>query len=130
MYHSWASDYKMTINEIETDKNKIQCPRCQLSVKEDSRYCPHCSFEIGVDNTSGTGYSAIVPEEIKGLNWGAFFIPVIWGIFNFKPWTTEPWISDTTGLAFLGGGFITLAVSRILARTKLVENGSEFDTEK
>ena len=33
-------------------------------------------------NTSGTGSSAIVPPEIKGWNWGAFFLGWIWGIGN------------------------------------------------
>ncbi len=33
-------------------------------------------------NTSGQGFSAMVPQEIKGWNWGAFFLPFIWGIFN------------------------------------------------
>jgi hypothetical protein len=33
-------------------------------------------------NTSGHGFSASVPEEIKGWNWGAFFLTWIWGIGN------------------------------------------------
>jgi hypothetical protein len=40
-----------------------------------------------------------------------------------------PWISAELGLGFLGGGFITLATSRIIARTKLTEDG-KFDTDK
>ena len=47
---------------------------------------------------------------------------------------TVQWVSKigvTAGLSFLGGGFITLATSRIIARTKLTEptNGN-FDTDK
>jgi len=57
------------------------------------------------------------------------YIPTIWGMFHIKN-ATDPWISATTGLTFLGGGFVTLAVSRIIARTKLTENGNEFDTDK
>ena len=34
------------------------------------------------ENTSGQGKSAIVPNEIKGWNWGALFFNIIWGIFN------------------------------------------------
>ncbi len=45
-------------------------------------YCPHCGSKVDTKNTSGEGYSAIVPNEVKGWNWGAFFLPVIWGIFN------------------------------------------------
>jgi len=61
------------------------------------------------------------------------YIPVIWGMFNLIPGTKEPtpWISATVGLGFLGGGFITLATSRIIARTKLTESKSdELDTDK
>ena len=51
------------------------------------------------------------------------YVPTIWGMFNIKPGSdpAEPWISAALGLGFLGGGFITLATSRIVARTKLVE---------
>jgi hypothetical protein len=59
------------------------------------------------------------------------YIPVIWGMFNFKPETKDPWISATVGLSFLGGGYVTLATSRYLSRTGLVEkNGKKFDTDQ
>lgn len=35
-----------------------------------------------MENTSGQGKAAVVPEEVKGLAWGAFFWSFIWGIFN------------------------------------------------
>jgi hypothetical protein len=59
------------------------------------------------------------------------YIPVIWGMFNMMPDNKTPWISATIGLAFLGGGFVTLATSRIVARTKLA-NGTngDLDTDK
>lgn len=34
------------------------------------------------NNTSGEGKDALVPEELKGWNWGAFFLNWIWGIGN------------------------------------------------
>jgi len=34
------------------------------------------------DNTSGQGSTAVVPDEIKGWSWGAFFLSWIWGIGN------------------------------------------------
>ena len=34
------------------------------------------------ENTSGMGSAAILPPEIKGWNWGAFFLNWIWGIGN------------------------------------------------
>jgi hypothetical protein len=59
------------------------------------------------------------------------YIPVIWGMFNFKPGTKEVWISAAVGLGFLGGGYVTLATSRYLSRTGLVEkNGKKFDTDQ
>ena len=66
------------------------------------------------------------------------YIPVVYGMFDGK-WVTladgtMKWMSKVdvkTGLAFLGGGFITLATSRIIARTKLT-NGTngDLDTDK
>jgi hypothetical protein len=60
------------------------------------------------------------------------YIPTIWGMFNLNPKTEEPWISATLGLGFLGGGFITLATSRIIAKTKLTEDDDikSLDTDK
>lgn len=59
------------------------------------------------------------------------YVPVIWGMFNFKPGTSEPWISATVGLGFLGGGYVTLAVSRFVSKTNLVEHSDiKFDTDK
>lgn len=60
------------------------------------------------------------------------YIPVIWGMFHMMPGDGgKPWISATIGLSFLGGGFVTLATSRIIARTKLA-NGTngDLDTDK
>lgn len=54
------------------------------------------------------------------------YIPVVWGMFNINPNTNSPWISAIEGLSFLGGGFITLATTRIIAKTKLTEDS---DTE-
>lgn len=60
------------------------------------------------------------------------YIPIIWGMFNINPGTNLPWISATLGLSFLGGGYVTLATSRYLSRTGLVEKNtnSKFDTEQ
>jgi len=66
------------------------------------------------------------------------YIPVIYGMFSGQ-WVTVDdstieWVSKigvTEGLAFLGGGFITLATSRIIARTKLTSDANdEMDTDK
>ena len=34
------------------------------------------------ENSSGQGKAAVIPPEIRGWNWGAFFLTWIWGIFN------------------------------------------------
>lgn len=39
-------------------------------------------YSIPSENSSGQGFSATVPPEIKGWNWGAFFLTWIWGIGN------------------------------------------------
>ena len=58
------------------------------------------------------------------------YVPVIWGMFNINELTKLPWISATEGLTFLGGGFITLATSRIIAKTALIEpKVKELDTD-
>lgn len=58
------------------------------------------------------------------------YVPTIYGMFTLNAKTGEPWISATLGLSFLGGGFVTLATSRIIARTKLTESNEELDTDK
>ncbi len=61
------------------------------------------------------------------------YIPTIWGMFNLIPGAKEPtpWVSPDVGFGFLGAGFLMLATSRIIARTKLT-NGTngDLDTEK
>ncbi|MDP2227178.1 MAG: hypothetical protein Q8J78_06845, partial [Moraxellaceae bacterium] len=34
------------------------------------------------DNSSGGGKAAHVPDEVRGLSWGGFFMNWIWGLFN------------------------------------------------
>ena len=41
-------------------------------------------------NDSGTGPGAILPSELKGLNWGAFFLGWIWGIAH-NTWLSFLW---------------------------------------
>ncbi len=35
-----------------------------------------------VENTSGRGKEAILPDSLRGWNWGAFLLNVVWGIGN------------------------------------------------
>ena len=74
------------------------CRNCGNEVSTGMRYCPKCGTELPTPktnhlnsvikrdhpskNTSGQGSLAVVPPEIKGWNWGAFFLNWIWGIRN------------------------------------------------
>jgi len=42
---------------------------------------------LATENTSGQGKRAVVPQEIKGWNWGAFLLGVIWGAGNNVWWS-------------------------------------------
>lgn len=61
------------------------------------------------------------------------YIPVIIGIFSGH-WAKDVWVSKIDpkiGLGFLGGGYVTLALGRVYARTKLTENNSNhLDCDK
>jgi hypothetical protein len=60
-----------------------------------------------------------------------FLALVTYGMFNCPEGSEVPWISAKLGLGFLGGAFITLATTRIIARTKLTEpSNGELDAEK
>ena len=46
------------------------------------RYGTGLPVEDMYQNTSGQGEFAVLPEELRGWNWGAFFLNWIWGAFN------------------------------------------------
>jgi hypothetical protein len=75
----------MSLTATNDTSGTITCLNCGRAIESGHRFCPHCLSEIRSENTSGMGFSAAVPKEIEGLNWGAFFIPLLWGIFN-KVW--------------------------------------------
>jgi len=70
------------------------CAECKVELDE-KIYCNPCAANkykssaqrdsIPRENTSGLGSSAIVPKEVRGWNWGAFFLDWIWAIGN-KVW--------------------------------------------
>ena len=47
-------------------------------------------------NSSGTGPNAVLPMELRGLNWGAFMFTWIWGIAH------KTWISFLSFVPYLG----------------------------
>lgn len=60
------------------------------------------------------------------------YIPIVWGMFQGK-WVENIWVAKippSLGLGLLGGGFVTLALGRIYAQTKLKENDDEMNSTK
>ncbi len=49
-----------------------------------------------MDNTSGQGKAATIPDEIRGWSWGAFLLNWIWGLFN------RTWIALAVLLPVIG----------------------------
>lgn len=59
------------------------------------------------------------------------YIPTIIGMFYMEGAEGAPFVSHTLGFGLLGGGFVTLALGRIIARTKLTEDiDKDFDTDR
>ena len=46
------------------------------------QYFPNAKSDPAILNTSGQGFSAPVPSELQGWNWGAFLLTWLWGIGN------------------------------------------------
>lgn len=69
---------------------KPVCGECKVELGG-KFYCNPCADRIFTSNieaganTSGQGSAAVVPSEVLGWNWGAFFLSWIWGIGN-KVW--------------------------------------------
>ncbi len=66
------------------------CSECKVLIK-DKYYCNSCVNKIATipsdrnessANTSGQGTIAVIPQEIRGWNWGAFLLSWIWGLGN------------------------------------------------
>ena len=76
----------------------MYCTKCGQLNDSDAVYCVSCGKQIQNDqkinhpevessesqslNNSGQGKSAVLPVELSGWNWGAFFLSWIWGIGN------------------------------------------------
>lgn len=59
---------------------------------------PSANLNTNIDilNNSGGGKGIIVPDNVKGWSWGAFFLTWIWGIGN------KTWFSFLTLLPYVG----------------------------
>jgi len=77
---------------------RLVCAECKVEL-QGKIYCNTCAEEILLDkakrevskpvaaiiteeNTSGQGKVAVIPQEIRGWNWGAFLLNWIWSIGN------------------------------------------------
>jgi len=76
----------------------MYCTKCGQLNDSDAVYCVSCGKQIqneqkinhpGVENresqssnNSGRGKLSLLPVELSGWNWGAFFLSWIWGIGN------------------------------------------------
>jgi len=61
------------------------CPKCGKEALEDEGFFSSCGAPLqglGTTTTSGMGPLAQIPPEIRGWNWGAFFLHWTWGIGN------------------------------------------------
>ena len=81
------------------------CTKCGKEIDTKDLYCASCKQETQsinevrreqLDNTSGLGDIALIPEEIKGWNWAAFLFTWIWGIGN------SVWISLLALVPYVG----------------------------
>ena len=61
---------------------------------------------LGVTNTSGQGTNSIVPEPVRGWNWGAFLLPGCWCLTN------RVWIGLLAwpGLLLCGLGWLVMGI--------------------
>ena len=75
------------------------CPQCGKETLENQAFCSSCGAPLqglGRTNTSGMGTPAQIPPEIRGWNWGGFFLGWIWGIGN------SVWIALLGLIPFVG----------------------------
>jgi hypothetical protein len=67
--------------------------------------------------------------SVKYQFMAAFFSIVVYGMFFKIDSVGKPFISSVEGLAFLSGGFLTLATSRIVLRTSLFDSKNDVEEE-
>lgn len=81
----------------------VVCPECSKEtiipdhpVPKVTYRCARCSARLTGRGTSGLGGQAEIPPEIRGWNWGAFSLNMIWGIGN------NVWIALLCLIPFFG----------------------------
>lgn len=88
----------------------VSCPACQQQVSSQAVSCPKCgqpiAHQVGphlqtyatalVGNGSGTGATAVLPAELAGFSWGAFWLSWVWAIAN------NTWIGLLSLIPYVG----------------------------
>ena len=78
---------------------KIYCNACAEKIllgKAEREVSKPAEYIVTPENTSGQGKLAVVPEEIRGWNWGAFLLNWIWA------WGNRVWIGFLALIPYAG----------------------------
>jgi hypothetical protein len=90
--------------------------------------------QTGFVNDSGTGRTAMLPTELRGFNWGAFFCPWAWALTNktyigliaFLPLIMGATDMKTGSIATLGWSLILVPFISLTTSIALGLKGSEM----
>ena len=81
-----ASEPEVAVTTVESTAGLQESdPRADVATPKKPSGARAGKPEVDVtaaENTSGQGKSAVVPQEVRGWNWGAFLLTWIWGIGN------------------------------------------------
>jgi len=87
---------KNSIDKPSQLGKRYRCGKCGASITFPQTIDTPSENTSAAGNTSGQGKLAIIPNEIRGWNWGAFVFGWIWGI-SFKVW-----ISLLSAIPYIG----------------------------
>ncbi|MFC1862166.1 MJ0042-type zinc finger domain-containing protein [Chloroflexota bacterium] len=88
---------KNTTDKSPQPGKEYRCGKCGASItflqtidtpsETTSFSVKHKTGNTVTENTSGQGKLTVVPQEIKGWNWGAFLLGLVWGAGNNVWWS-------------------------------------------
>jgi hypothetical protein len=85
IYCSPCADKTFVQGKTEPAKpERIEPPPRQQKIEAQAKVATTKPEQVSqaASNTSGQGSASALPDELKGWNWGAFFLNWIWGIGN------------------------------------------------
>ena len=90
-------EQKNTTDKHPQPSKRYRCGKCGAEIILLQNTDTHAGFPpklarpkpttLMAENTSGQGKLAVVPQEIRGWNWGAFLLGLIWGAGNNVWWS-------------------------------------------